>query len=112
MGLVSEAATAAKSGASFLEASYSSMEGLPQPSSGSVATRRTSLMKSLSWRAFGSVLTFAIVFGFTRDLSLSLAITVTEAAAKVGLYYLHERAWTRRNVAAAEGAAPADDVGL
>ncbi|MFY9656917.1 MAG: sulfate adenylyltransferase subunit CysN [Methylocystis sp.] len=112
VGLVTEAATAAKSGAAFLEASYSSMEGLPPPTA-ERATRRTSLLKSLSWRALGSVLTFAIVFGFTRDLALSLAITVTEAAAKIGLYYLHERAWARHKVATAEGGvAPPHDVGL
>jgi len=112
VGLVTEAGTAAKSGASFLEASYSSMEGLPQPLAEPVATRRTSFLKSLSWRAFGSVVTFAIVLGFTRDFGLSLAITVTEAAAKVGLYYVHERAWTRRKAATYERAAPPHDVGL
>ena len=113
VGLVTEAETAAKSGAAFLEASYSSMEGLPPPASERRSTRRTSLLKSLSWRALGSVLTFAIVFGFTRDLALSLAITVTEAVAKIGLYYLHERAWARRNVGpAGEISAPPHDVGL
>ncbi len=111
VGLVTEAETAAKSGASFLEASYSSMEGLPPPSA-TVATRRTSVLKTLTWRALGSVLTFAIVLAFTRDLGLSLAITATEALAKVGLYYLHERAWTRRAAPVIESAAPPHDPGL
>ncbi|MFY9628823.1 MAG: GTP-binding protein, partial [Methylocystis sp.] len=115
VGMV-ESATASERGApALLEASYASMEGLPTPPI-SLQTRRRSLVKALSWRVLGSILTFAVVFGFTENLGLSAAITATEALIKIAAYYLHERVWSRSkygiNGADEEPSRPPDDVGL
>ncbi len=94
VGMVTGAQNSERGAPALLEMSYSSMEGLPTPPA-PLQSRRRSLAKALSWRVLGSLLTFIVVFGFTRDVSLSLAVTATEAAAKIALYYLHERVWSR-----------------
>jgi sulfate adenylyltransferase large subunit len=94
VGMVQSIASTSRQGFSALEASYSSMEGLPFPADVSRPTPMRSLMKSLSWRVPGSLVTLVVAFIFTRDLALSLGITGAEIFLKVGLYYLHERIWT------------------
>jgi adenylylsulfate kinase len=54
-----------------------------------------SLAKALSWRILGTLATSALVFLFTRKLVLSLAVGGVEFVAKIGLFWLHERAWDR-----------------
>ncbi len=115
VGMVESAQASERGAPALLELSYSSMEGLPTPPA-SAQTRRRSLAKALSWRVLGSLLTFLVVFGFTRDLSLSLAVTATEALIKIAAYYLHEQAWSRSRYgmdgAGEEASPPLDDVGL
>jgi sulfate adenylyltransferase subunit 1 (EFTu-like GTPase family)/uncharacterized membrane protein len=114
VGMVESAQASERGAPALLELSYSSMEGLPTPPA-STQTRRRSLAKALSWRLLGSVLTFLVVFGFTRDLGLSLAITATEALVKIAVYYLHEEVWSRYRYGidgADEEQSPPDDMGL
>jgi adenylylsulfate kinase len=54
-----------------------------------------SVAKALSWRVLGTVATAGLVFIFTRRLSLSLAVGGLEFVSKIGLFWLHERAWDR-----------------
>lgn len=54
-----------------------------------------SVAKALSWRILGTVATAGLVFIFTRRLSLSLAVGGLEFVSKIGLFWLHERAWDR-----------------
>lgn len=51
------------------------------------------LTKTISYRALGSLATFAIAFLLTGKLAVSAAIGGFEVVAKLFLYYLHERAW-------------------
>jgi len=95
VGMVQSVASTKNSGFSALEASYSSMEGLPYPADHSQPTPMASLMKSLSWRVPGSLITLLVVFAFTLDATLSLAITAAEVFVKIGMYYFHERLWNR-----------------
>ncbi len=57
--------------------------------------RRRHLAKALTYRAFGSLATAGIAYAFTGRPLLSTSIGVADSLAKVGLYYLHERAWYR-----------------
>jgi uncharacterized membrane protein len=58
-------------------------------------------------------LTFVVVFGFARDAGLALAVTATEAVAKIALYYLHERVWSRYQYGMRGGEEKApEDLGL
>jgi adenylylsulfate kinase len=54
-----------------------------------------SVAKAVSWRIFGTVVTTALVFVFTRRLVLSLAVGAVEFVAKIVLFWLHERIWDR-----------------
>ena len=52
-----------------------------------------SLAKAVTWRLTGSLDTFVISFILTGHLGVAGSIAATELLTKIGLYYLHERAW-------------------
>jgi bifunctional enzyme CysN/CysC len=52
-----------------------------------------SLAKAISWRAPGSIGTFAFSWMLTGRPEIATGIAVIEVMTKIGLYYLHERAW-------------------
>ena len=54
-----------------------------------------SFVKAASWRVTGTVDTFVLGFLFTGSLKLAGSIASTEVVTKLGLFYLHERAWNR-----------------
>jgi len=58
-------------------------------------THSRSIAKALSWRILGSVATTVLVFVFTRRVVVSLAVGAVEFLAKIGLFWVHERAWDR-----------------
>ncbi|MGH7617578.1 MAG: adenylyl-sulfate kinase [Gemmatimonadaceae bacterium] len=53
------------------------------------------MAKAISWRVAGAVATSAIVFAFTRRLALSLYVGGLEFILKIGLFWVHERAWDK-----------------
>ena len=54
-----------------------------------------SLAKAISWRITGTLDTIVISFIITGRVKLALSIGFIELFTKIGLYYLHERAWNR-----------------
>lgn len=58
-------------------------------------THARSVAKAVSWRVLGTIATSLLVFIFTRKLVLSLAVGALEFVSKIGLFWLHERAWER-----------------
>jgi uncharacterized membrane protein len=52
-----------------------------------------SAVKAFSWRVVGTLDTTIISFLQTGDFKISLKIGSTDFVSKIGLYYLHERAW-------------------
>ena len=58
---------------------------------------RRSVVKAVSWRALGSVDTFALSWFFTGSAGAAGAIASTEVITKMILYYFHERAWSGIN---------------
>lgn len=52
-----------------------------------------SILKAISWRTLGSIDTLLLGLFFTQDIKAAGAIAGTEVFTKIGLYYLHERAW-------------------
>jgi adenylylsulfate kinase len=58
-------------------------------------TQARSVAKAVSWRVLGTAATSILVFVFTRRLVLSLAVGGLEFVSKIGLFWLHERAWDR-----------------
>ena len=60
-------------------------------------SHRRSLAKALSWRVTALIVTMAVAWVVTGDAKFAAAIGAADAAVKIGLYYLHERAWNRSN---------------
>jgi len=51
------------------------------------------LVKGLTWRIVATSTIIAIVYFKTGDISGALQIGAIEFVIKLGLYYIHERAW-------------------
>jgi len=54
-----------------------------------------SIVKAITWRAGGTVVTFAVVWILTRELPLAIGIGLLDTVIKVGAFYVHERIWNR-----------------
>ncbi len=52
-----------------------------------------SVIKSISWRAVGTVDTVVISWVVTRQINTALSIGIIELATKMVLYFFHERVW-------------------
>jgi uncharacterized membrane protein len=57
------------------------------------------LIKTITWRAIASLITFGLAWVFFREdpfaASKAAGVALTETVVKMLLYYLHERAWFR-----------------
>jgi adenylylsulfate kinase len=58
-------------------------------------THVRSVAKAISWRVLGTIATSAIVFALTGRWGLSLFVGGLEFVTKIGLFWVHERAWDR-----------------
>ena len=56
-------------------------------------TKARSFVKSLSYRIWGTVSSWAVVYVITGKGSLAALIAFWETVVKVFIYYFHERAW-------------------
>ena len=56
-------------------------------------TRKRSIVKSISFRIIATIITFIVVWIFTRDVVTSSGVTIAENLIKMIAYYFHERAW-------------------
>lgn len=54
-----------------------------------------SIVKAITWRAGGTVVTFTVVWIVTRKLELAAQIGVLDTLVKIGAFYFHERLWNR-----------------
>ena len=54
-----------------------------------------SLIKAISWRVLATLTTAALVFAFTRQLDIAVAIGLLETIIKILLYVGHERIWNQ-----------------
>lgn len=58
-------------------------------------TKKRSVIKAISWRLIGTLVTTTIVFIITEKASISLALGGSAGVLKMILYYIHERAWQK-----------------
>jgi sulfate adenylyltransferase large subunit len=56
-------------------------------------TSAGSLAKAVSWRAIGSLVTFAVIFGISGSAKLAGTVVAAEILVKILIYYCHERMW-------------------
>jgi uncharacterized membrane protein len=58
-------------------------------------TKSRSIVKSFSYRVFGTLSSFAVAYAITGKGSLSALIAFWETIVKVAIYYWHERIWNK-----------------
>ena len=58
-------------------------------------TRKRSILKSLTWRAGGLVLTVGTAWLITRRVDVAASIGLVDTAVKLLAFYGHERLWLR-----------------
>jgi len=56
-----------------------------------------SIVKAITWRAGGTIVTFAVAWLITGNLNFSAKIGLLNTIVKVGVFYFHERLWNRLN---------------
>ena len=54
-----------------------------------------SIAKAMTWRAGGTVVTFAVAWIVTRQFDFAAKIGILDTAIKIGAFYAHERLWNR-----------------
>lgn len=54
-----------------------------------------SIIKAVTYRFGGLVVTALVTFIITRRLELAASVAVADTLAKIGVFYLHERMWLR-----------------
>jgi uncharacterized membrane protein len=54
-----------------------------------------SLLKAISWRFFGNLISFIIIYELTHNGKLAFVASGIELVVKIVLYYAHERAWNK-----------------
>jgi len=58
-------------------------------------TCKRSIVKSISFRILATIITFIVVWIFTKDIVTSSGVTIVENLIKMLAYYAHERAWCK-----------------
>lgn len=58
-------------------------------------TKSRSFAKAWSYRVFGTITSFIVVYIITKEFVLSSLIAFWETVLKIWVYYWHERIWNR-----------------
>ena len=54
-----------------------------------------SIVKAVTWRVGGTLVTFVVAWILTKKLELSLQIGMVDTVIKIGVFYAHERVWEK-----------------
>ncbi len=58
-------------------------------------TRARSIVKALTWRMGGLIVTGIVVWAATGNVKLAASIGLADTLIKLGAYYVHERCWLK-----------------
>lgn len=58
-------------------------------------THLRSVTKGISWRILATLVTMVVVLIYSGELAIAALIGTTDALAKIGLYWGHERVWQK-----------------
>ena len=61
-------------------------------------SRKRHLLKAISWRFFGSSITFLLSWLITGNIVIGIYVSGIETFTKILLYYAHERLWFKSNL--------------
>jgi uncharacterized membrane protein len=67
-----------------------------------VETHLRSILKAVTWRAGGTVITCLVAWLLTGSLDLAARIGIFDTLLKIGAFYVHERAWNRLRIGKVE----------
>ncbi len=70
-----------------------------------------SVVKAVSWRVLATLTTAILVYAFTRQLDIAVAVGLLEAVVKMILYVGHERVWNKLGFGRKALAVPTPQVG-
>ena len=56
-------------------------------------THLRSIIKAVSWRLWGTLITMLVTFFFTHKINLVIYVGIVEVTSKIFLFYTHERIW-------------------
>ena len=59
---------------------------------------RRHILKTITWRAIGSLDTLLLSWFISGNLSIGIQIGIAEIVTKMILYYVHERLWFKANM--------------
>lgn len=68
-----------------------------------------SIIKALSWRIFGTLMTAGITYFITHKVSFAIYVGLFEFFSKLVFFYLHERIWNTIPFGKASIAEPAQE---
>lgn len=54
-----------------------------------------SIVKAITWRTGGTVVTFTVAWILLREIELAAQIGILDTVVKIGAFYAHERVWNR-----------------
>lgn len=54
-----------------------------------------SIIKAVTWRAGGTVVTFFVAWVMTRKFELAAQIGLLDTTIKLAAFYIHERVWMK-----------------
>ena len=54
-----------------------------------------SIVKAITWRTGGTVITFVVAWILTGKIELAVRIGILDTLLKLGAFYAHERIWNR-----------------
>jgi uncharacterized membrane protein len=60
-------------------------------------THFRSILKAISWRAGGTVVTMLTAWLFIGKADVAIKIGLIDTFLKIGVFYFHERLWNRIN---------------
>ena len=60
-------------------------------------THIRSILKTISWRFFATIITFLTAWLLTGTVDVAMKIGLLDTLIKMGAYYVHERGWNNLN---------------
>ena len=58
-------------------------------------SHKRSIIKAITWGGIATLIVFAIVYLFTKEVVLSVGISLFDRGVKIIAYYFHERLWNK-----------------
>jgi uncharacterized membrane protein len=69
-----------------------------------VETHARSIVKAISWRIGGLLVTFVVALVVTGRIGVAVSLSLADTFVKLGAYYAHERLWLKVRFGRAEEA--------